>query len=395
MDLILNKVGKAYKTIRQNGFLSGSRIVGAYFLGFLRNIFQKKEGDILIITGGVGDSAFYRATNQCEELNLHNLKCASAVAEDPFLNRYVQKFKLFIFHRTLYTPKIAKLIGEIKKQKSEIIFDTDDLVFDAELFHETDSYKNMNALEKKQYEKGVGEEIISDPYVKVCTTSTSYLADRLREKGKQVFVSKNKISSHELEIAGNILKNIPKIKDNFIRVGYFSGTYSHNRDFATITDALMEVLEKYPQVKLYLAGYLEEDHILSKYKDRIAKLPFVSRDRYYENIWKVDINLAPLVKGDPFCESKSELKFFEAGILKIPTIAVRNQTFSQAIADGIDGFLADNNSEWVEKIGKLIEDENLRREMGEKAREKVLCNYTNKNSHNEEYYKYLKNRIEN
>jgi glycosyltransferase involved in cell wall biosynthesis len=288
---------------------------------------------------------------------------------------------------------VATLIEKIKKQNKEIIFDTDDLVFDAGLFHGTDSYKSMNVLEKKQYEEGAGKEILKDGYVKTCTTSTTYLAKVLEGYGKKVFVSKNKFSNHELEVTEKILENIPKIKDNFVRIGYFSGTYSHNKDFATITQALMEIMEKYDYVKLYLAGPLDVDNVLNKFKKRIIVLPFVPRDEYYENIWKVDINLAPLEINDPYCDSKSEIKFTETGILKIPTVAVRNQTFLEAMEDGANGFLADNTAEWVEKIGRLVEDKNLRQLMGKKAREKVLRDYTNKNSHNEEYYNYLKSKL--
>jgi O-antigen biosynthesis protein len=390
---MLTTVGKVYKTIKRNGFFNGGKVVFMYLGIFLKNILRGKNGDILIITGGVGDSAFYRAQNQAEELNLHGLKCAPTIAGDLFLLRYAGKFKIFIFHRTRFSHKIAKFVEKIKKQNKEIIFDTDDLVYDAKLFHETDAYASMNAFEKKQYEKGVGEEIINNPCVKVCTVSTSYLAGKLLEKGKQVFISKNKLSNHELEIADNILKSKEKIKDNKVKIGYFSGTISHNKDFETISEAIAKVMEKYPQAELWLAGYLDTNDKINKFRNRIKKLPFVPREKYWENIWKVDINLAPLVKDDPFCEAKSELKFFEPGILKIPTVAVRNRTFSEAINDGVNGFLADNDSEWVEKIGKLVEDENLRHEMGEKARERVLCDYTNKNSHNEEYYNYLKSKI--
>lgn len=393
MKSLFVKIGKVYKTMKRNGFISGSVIAAAYLWKFLKNILQKKEGDILIITGGVGDSAFYRAKNQAEELNLHGLKCAEAVSDDPFLPNYARKFKIFIFHRTLFTSRIKKMIEEIKKQKKEIIFDTDDLVFDADIFHETDSYKNMNALEKKQYEKGVGGEIINDPYVKTCTTSTSYLARILESYGKKVYISKNKISNHELEVADNILKNIPKREGGRVKIGYFSGTISHNKDFEMISEAVAKIMDEYPNVELWLAGYLDTNNRINKYKNRIKKLPFVSRDKYYENIHKVDINLYPLVAGDKFCESKSEIRFIETGIMKVPTVAVKNGTYSEAISDGMNGFLAENTEEWVEKISRLIEDENLRKSMGEKAREKVLRDYTNKNSHNEEYYNYLRSKL--
>ena len=77
----------------------------------------------------------------------------------------------------------------------------------------------------------------------------------------------------------------------------------------------------------------------------------------------------------------------------MPTIASATQTFKETITDGVNGFLADSTAEWIEKIGKLITDENLRKSMGEKAREKSLRDYTNKNSHNEEYYNYLRSRL--
>lgn len=393
MKLFLIKVGKSYKTFKRNGFGNGMKIVLMYLGVYLKNIFGVKPGDILFITGGVGDSAFYRSHCQSEELRLHGFSCSNTVMDNPFLLRYADRFKIFIFHRTLLTSKIKRLIEKIKKQDKRIIFDTDDLVFDAQLFHQTDSYRSMNVLEKKQYETGVGEEIIKGDYIKVCTASTSYLAQEIKKLGKEVFISKNKLCNHDLDVADNILKTEKEQRANEIRVGYFSGTISHNKDFATITEVVMKIMEKYSQVRLYLAGYLDIDHEINKFKERIVILPFVPRDKYYENVYKIDINLAPLVKNDPFCEAKSELKFFEAGILKIPTVAVRNQTFSGAITDGENGFLADNTAEWVEKLSRLIEDGNLRREMGEKAREKVLCDYTNRNSHNEEYYNYLRSQL--
>jgi len=393
MKLFLIKLGKIHKTLKKNGFCNGMRIVSMYGREFLRNIFGVKAGDVLFITGGVGDSAVYRTANQAEELTIHGFKCARTIIDNPFLVSFVKKFKIFVFHRTLYTAKIARMIQEIKKQNKEIIFETDDLVFDPAFFHVTDSYKTMNVLEKKQYEKGVGEEILKDSQAKVCVTSTAYLAKILANYGKKVYISKNKISNHEVEVVEGILKSAEKTRDDNVRIGYFSGTSSHNKDFASITDTLMEVMKKYSQVLLYLAGPLDVDNKLNIFKERITTLPFVPRDKYYENIFKVDINLAPLIKGDPFCESKSEIKFSEPGILGVPTVAVRNETFSSAISDGVDGFLADNVEEWVEKIGKLVEDENLRKAMGEKAREKVLRDYTNKNSHNEGYYNYLRSKL--
>ena len=395
MKNILIKFGKISGVLRRDGFWAGMKtIFSRYLFLYLKTIFSPVTGDVLIITGGVGDSAHYRAFNQAEELNLHGIKTSVMMAGNPFLSRYANKCKVFIFQRTLVTPIVAKLIENIKAQNKEIIFETDDLVFDAKFIRATDLYRNkMNAAEKLQYQKGVGAELMQDPYVKVCTTTTTYLAKILGSYGKKVFIVTNKFSNHDLEVTQNILDNSPKAKDAAVRLGYFSGTASHNQDFASIADALMQVMEKYVNVKLFLAGPLDTENKLNRFKERIVVLPFVPRDKYYENIWQVDVALAPLITGDQFCESKSAIKFTEAGLLKIPTVAVKNQTFSEAIADGVDGFLAGDMAEWAEKIGRLIEDADLRRAMGEKAREKVLYDYTNKNSHTEDYYSYLRHII--
>lgn len=399
MKLFLVKLGKVWKTLFQQGLIKGSKRVFSYLWIYLRNILKFKiKGDVLIVGSGVGDVAHYRIFTQAEELNLHGIRTKTILQDSPFLFSLAKNFSVFILARPVYTTKMAAFFEKLKKLNKTVIFETDDLVFDAKYMHQTESYKQMNALEKSQYEKGVGEEIIKDPYVKTCSTTTHYLKKILEGCGKKVFLSTNKISRHELEVAERINRMSSVISHQSsekIRIGYFSGTMSHNKDFATISDALYRIMEKYSQVELVLVGPLEIKNKLNAFKKRIKKTGLVSRDKLYENISQVDINLAPLVKDDPFCEAKSELKFFEAGIVKVPSIAVRNDTYSRAIVDGVDGFLAETEEEWLEKLEKLILDKDLRRNMGEKAYQTALEKYSVKNSNNEEYYSFLKSKIKN
>jgi O-antigen biosynthesis protein len=391
MKSLLIKLGKALNTIKKEGIASGFRKI---FRGLKSYADRIESGDVLIVTNGTGDSALYRTHHVAEELNLHRIRTSVAVQDNPRVLGCLDNFKIFIFHRTVETEKIKKLIEEIKNQKKEIIFETDDLTFDPELLKQSDYLKNINKLEKKQYENGLGAFILNDPYVKACTTATKYLSEKLRVYGKQVFIVPNKLSDEDLKIVDQI-KEAKKLqaKSYKLKIGYFSGTISHNKDFATIEIPLLKILEKYPKVELMLAGPLEISEDFGKYKDRIIRLPYVNRRKHFENISGIDINLAPLELNNPFCEAKSELKFFEAGILGVPTVAVANQTFSEAIQDGEDGYLAKDENEWFGKIEKLITDENLRQSMGEKAREKAMRDYTNKNSRDEECYRYLRSKI--
>ena len=393
MKLILIKIGKAIHTIQRDGiFRGGKRVISAFFA-----LFRKVgSGDVLFITGGVGDSARYRTEHVAEELEMHGIKSSITVQDNPMLASYADKFSVFIFHRTLHSPSVEKLVIKIKKLGKEIIFDTDDLVFDPKYLEHMDFFKKMNVFEKKLYENGVGGEILRDPYVKLCTTSTAYLGKKLEEEGKRVFVVHNKLPESDIEIIEKIkeknLANYYFPRERMV-LGYFSGAHGHDKDFSTIEDVLIKIMDKFDDVRLFIGGPLEISKKFDKYEKRILRKSYVPREDNFRNIAGIDINLAPLEIGNPFCEAKSELKFFEAGILGVPTVAVGNMTFGGAIEDGVDGFLAKTEDEWFEKIEKLIINSNIRKEIGENAKKKVWEKYTNRNSGNQEYYNYLKSKI--
>lgn len=397
MKLWLIKLGKAVTALRREGlWRGGTRIVKSFFALFRR----VGSGDVLFITGGLGDSARYRTWHVAEELELHaGLRCSVTVQDNPLLPRYADRFTIFIFHRVLYTPSVANLVARIKEQGKEIIFETDDLVYDPQYLQYMDYFKVMNLFERKLYENGVGGEILANPYVKVCTTSTRYLADKLREHGKRVFIVKNKLSQEDCGIMNEILqqkagnKRTNSSSDAIVRIGYFSGTPSHNKDFATVTDALVAVMEKSPQVRLFLVGPLDTDSALQRFADRIDSTSYVPRKEHFANIARTDINIVPLEIGNPFCEAKSELKFFEAGYLGVPTVAAATAPYREVIEDGVDGFIATTTEEWIDKLGRLIGDVDLRWRMGQAARKKVMGAYTTLNANDEEYYEYLHSRL--
>lgn len=393
MKAMLIKLGKVIEAVKRDGFFNGGKKVFKFLFSFFGLMKKLPPGDILFITDGVGDSALYRSHHISEELNLKDFKSYVTISQSPHLLSYADSFKIFVFQKVTYTEKIKKFIEEIKLLNKEIIFDTDDLVFDAKYFKDANYLDNANVFEKKQYEKGIGEEILKDPYVKVCTTTTSFLADKLKECGKQIFVVPNKLSKKDVEIAENILGNKKQEIQSTVKLGYFSGTSSHNKDFATIADALMEIMEKYSQVELFLAGPLDVESKLNKFKDRIKQFPYVSREKHFQNVASVDVNLAPLEIDNPFCQAKSELKFFEAGIVEVPTVASATGTFKEVILDGVDGFVASDAREWFSKLEGLILSPKERFRMGQEARKKALGLYTTEKAKNDGYYDYLRSRL--
>ena len=87
-----------------------------------------------------------------------------------------------------------------------------------------------------------------------------------------------------------------------------------------------------------------------------------------------DIALVPL-ENSPFNQCKSELKFIELAVLGLPGVYSDICVYNTVVEDGINGFLASNEDEWIKKIEMLILDKNLRKTIRQNALNKVLADY--------------------
>src|SRR4029079_10479524 len=102
------------------------------------------------------------------------------------------------------------------------------------------------------------------------------------------------------------------------------GTRTHQRDLGVAIEAVARLLEEYPHCRLVLYRDregarpfidIEEFPALLKVADRIEWRSFRALSELPEEMARFDINLAPLEFGNPYCEAKSQLKFFEAALV--------------------------------------------------------------------------------
>lgn len=80
----------------------------------------------------------------------------------------------------------------------------------------------------------------------------------------------------------------------------------------------------------------------------------------------VDINLAPL-ENNMFNKAKSEVKWVEASIVKVPKIASDIDIFKDVIINKKTGILCDSNDDWYNELENLIKDKNFRHNIAENA----------------------------
>ena len=134
-------------------------------------------------------------------------------------------------------------------------------------------------------------------------------------------------------------------------------------------------MRKFPQVCLEVIGPLEVGPGWEPFADRLVRRPFVNWRELPALLANWDINLAPLRLDNPFSQSKSEIKWLEAALVRVPTVASPTDAFSDAIEQGENGFLATESVEWEGILSWLILSAEKRIEVGNRAYEDALDRY--------------------
>ena len=294
----------------------------------------------------------------------------------------IAKAKLLFIWRARF-PDVREIIEVARSSNVPIIYDIDDLMVRPELA--TAQYIDairFNNFKPEIVAKQYGETLQAMAASDFCTATTAELAWQMRKASNRTatFVLPNGYD-HEIYMKSRASAR-RKPTDGVIRIGYASGSRTHQADFRLCASAVGSALRQFPETKLVLFRRnqtvtldLNEFPEFEGLEDRIEWRAFVDLRDLPEEVSRFDINLAPLEAGNPFCESKSELKVFEAAICDVPTIASPTGPFSRSMVNGETGFLAKNESEWGGALNLLISDAGLRRNMGRKAHRLALWHW--------------------
>jgi glycosyltransferase involved in cell wall biosynthesis len=161
-----------------------------------------------------------------------------------------------------------------------------------------------------------------------------------------------------------------------LRVGYFSGTNTHDRDWRFVEGAVAEVLERHPAVELWLVGYVPPTPTLERFGDRIVRRPLLAWEQLPALLRDLAVNLAPLAPDSRFNDAKSAIKWLEAALVATPTIASPTEPFREAIAHARTGWLAAEPDAWVDGLDRLLSDADLRLALGRRARRDALLRFS-------------------
>ena len=314
----------------------------------------------------------YRVLNKAEQLRKHGF-AVKVVNLSDFQLSMAQNASRIIIYRSPISPELLRLCHLAKEYGKPVFFDIDDLVFDTVYTDQLSYTQGLNSVEKGNYDAGVRNYGYMLENCDGAITSTNQLQEELYKYQSKVLLNRNLASDDLIAISSQYIKDYSQTSD-IVKIGYFSGSISHNENFELIKPAIKQLLTKYSNVQLHIVGILDIPQDMKPFENQIVTHDYVDWDKLPALISEVDINLAPLVDSI-FNRAKSEIKWIEAALVKVPTVASKIGAFSDVVIDGETGLLA-TDDQWFDKLEALVLSPDLRQKLAESAYRAVLENCT-------------------
>ena len=250
----------------------------------------------------------------------------------------VLAFDLIVLVRRRLSPEIALLLEFAGRHSIPVICDLDDYLFDQEVIPHSEYLRHQPIETAQSLINQFRDLVLSCRYY---TGATVYLRDRAAALGAVSYQIPNGLNTTQIALSRIALQEIAQTQSrSHLKLGYFSGTLTHQSDFGLIAFVLLRLMVEFPTLCLVVAGEfnMAEFPEFAPFADRIEQRPFVDWTRLPAEIARVDINLIPLIMS-PFTEAKSDLKYYEAAVLKVPSVASPTAVFRACITHGSNGFL--------------------------------------------------------
>ena len=281
-----------------------------------------------------------------------------------YLSANLGKFDLIMVDRVVKPDELPLFAGfRHASPNTRMVVDFDDDWMNVPWWNQSHgNYKPGNMI----YESGKSHLKLSE----MVSVSTPTLAERFKDKTHAIMCVENGIDP---DLWDNLPVNPERAGDPSLRVLY-GGASGHFGDMDEARLGLETVLENPPvPFRLICFGATPSwiYDISKKYPGRIIRLPCVEFEDYPQAIaWGgFDVAIAPLAD-HVFNEAKSNIKWLEAGIQKIPFLCSDIGPY-QSIPRGCAIKVSNTPVQWAEGLSALLTDANLRNNLRTQAYEAV------------------------
>ncbi len=261
----------------------------------------------------------------------------------------------------IFIQREAFLVGtsyferKFKHSGAKVVFDFDDAIW----------LKNVSDVNKrfawiKRPDK-VAEIIdLSD----VIIAGNSYLAEYARAYNPNVFIIPTTVDTDKFRKEDNLPG-----KDR-ICIGW-TGSHTTIKHFNLAIPFLKELKAKYGD-RIYFKIIGDGTLSIPGLDIKVVKW---DSETEVKDLLEIDIGIMPL-PDDVWSKGKCGLKSLEYMSLGISPVISPVGVNTEIVQDGVNGFLATTQQEWIDKISALIESPELRKKIGENARQTVVDKYS-------------------
>jgi len=325
--------------------------------------FLKAQGyacELSFILDEQDDIIFYSPGNIFKKIAI-TLKSARIRLKDVARSN---EFDIIFVQREAFMTGSTYFERKFSRSNAKLVFDFDDSIW---LLDTSDANKIWQWMKSS---KKTGEIISASSLV---FAGNRFLADYAKQFNPHVAIIPTTIDTKVFK------RKNPYSNNEKICIGW-SGSHTTIKHFESGVPFLKKIKEKYgDNVYFKVMG----DPAYSNKELDIIGIPW-SSDTEVAVLSSFDIGIMPL-PDDQWVKGKCGLKGLSYMALEVPTVMSALGVNTEIIQEGENGFLAQTEAEWVDKISRLIDSFELRKKMGTLARQTVETGY----SHESQKNKYL------
>ena len=234
----------------------------------------------------------------------------------------------------------------LRRYAAKVIYDFDDAIMYSDKHPDRPSRKRQESFQRTVK---LADMVIA---------GNSYLAEHARKLNPNVEVFPTGLDTHAYEL------KVEPTNDAKLRLVWI-GSGSTLKYLAGIKPALEEIGSCFDNVILRIIC----DDFFDLWNMKVEKCLW-SEYKQAIDLATGDIGLAPL-PDNHFTKGKCSFKILQYAAAGLPVVASPVGSNAEYVQEGVNGFLAGDCSEWVDKMSRLLTDSQLRKQMGQAGREDV------------------------
>jgi glycosyltransferase involved in cell wall biosynthesis len=324
---------------------------------------------VLFASGIDGFCHRYGVLHWAEQLATQSIASAAWAHTDPRLAAALATHDVLVLYRVPDGAWVRHLLARAAALGRPTVFAVDDLIVVPELT-DVPALRGRSDDERRLWHDGV------ERYRRLLEASDAFLATTEpiaavgRGLGMPTHLQRCGASGAELAL-GAAARAAYAGSERVLRLGYFSGTATHDGDLATIAPALTDLLTRHAAIELLVVGPVRLPVVLAPFAARVVCRPLVAWSALPELVASCTASLVPLEWQHPFVAAKGAVKYLEAATVGVPVIASPTDAFRDAVRDGVTGWLAPDLAAWQHALETVVTHPERAAHVGATARADV------------------------